>query len=75
MNEIQEQIKKSNELLEKECIEIKEEIKVRYEIDKKEYIELLAKGVKVDKKIIFDEEFRVKYFKLHKIIELLEEIK
>ena len=73
MDKIQEQLKKSNEFLEKDCIELQEEITVKYEIEKKEYIEKLAKGVRVDKKIIFDGEFRVKYFKLHKIIEIIGE--
>jgi len=71
-NKLEEQIKKASDSLCGEVVELLEPLPIKYTIKDKEYEYELARGFFVDRRLIEDEEFRNKYFKLFMIIEIME---
>ena len=70
-NNLEEQLKKATEKLSGEVVQLQEDIIVKYTVLGVEYVDKLAKGILCDTKIVRDEEFRMKFFILNKIIEIM----
>jgi len=68
-DKIDQSLEKMTEGLTGEMVILEETMTIKYEIGKQEYLEMLSKGDRVDKRIVYDKEFQYKYFKLMKIIE------